>query len=125
MHASIVRVLLTRKPVPLIFTILLTAAAGLQLSGAHRALSGPLGGRPHTRVHYIAADEVLWNYAPAGRNLITGQPFGEQENVFVQRGPQRIGSTYLKAIYREYTDATFSRLKTRPADQAYLGDLAR
>src|SRR3954447_8215705 len=28
-----------------------------------------------TRVYYIAADEVNWDYAPAGRNVIAGRPF--------------------------------------------------
>jgi len=27
------------------------------------------------RKYFIAADEVAWNYAPAGRNLVTGAPF--------------------------------------------------
>jgi hephaestin len=76
-----------------------------------------------TRLYFIAADEVLWNYAPTGSNQITGQPFGDVENTFVQQGPDRIGSTYLKALYREYTDSTFKHLKPRPANQAYLGNL--
>ncbi|MBA3646154.1 MAG: hypothetical protein H0W63_08235, partial [Gemmatimonadaceae bacterium] len=29
----------------------------------------------HTRVYYIAADELVWNYAPLGHNGITGTPF--------------------------------------------------
>ena len=69
--------------------------------------------RPMTRTYYIAADEVEWNYAPLGHNGITGEPFGDQENTFVANGPDRIGSTYRKALYREYTDASFSTLKPR------------
>ena len=66
------------------------------------------------RNYFIAADEVLWDYAPSGSNQITGQPFTDDENVFVQNGPTRIGDTYRKALYRGYTDATF---RTRiPAD---------
>jgi len=59
------------------------------------------------RTYYIAADEVLWDYAPDNRNQITGRPFGETENVFVQRGPTRIGHIYRKSLYRAYTDASF------------------
>src|SRR5690349_3984676 len=81
----------------------------------------PLANPGQTRTYYIAADEVEWNYAPTGSNQITGKPFGDMENVFVENGPQRIGSTYRKALYREYTDATFQTLKPRPANQAYLG----
>ena len=102
--------------------LLVTGVTSLQFARAPLAHSQTTS-LPHTRVYFIAADEVRWNYAPAGRNLITGQPFGEAENVFVQQGPDRIGSTYVKALYREYTDSSFTRLKPRPADQAYLGNL--
>lgn len=73
------------------------------------------------RTYYIEADEVVWNYAPSGKNLITGQPFDETADVFVRRGPGRIGSTYLKCLYRGYTDGTFSTRKPVPASEAYLG----
>ena len=75
------------------------------------------------RTYYIAADDVRWDYAPQRRNLITGEPFTEDENVFVERGPQRIGSAYRKTLYREYTDASFGRLKPRPAEWQHLGAL--
>jgi len=76
-----------------------------------------------TRVYYIAADEVQWDYAPSGSNQITGEPFGDTENVFVQNGPQRIGKVYIKAQYREYTDGTFTALKPIPAKWAHKGIL--
>ena len=74
-----------------------------------------------TRTYYIAADEVDWNYAPQGKNMITGEPFTDDENVFVQNGPDRIGSTYRKALYREYTDSTFTRLKPRDPKWEHTG----
>jgi FtsP/CotA-like multicopper oxidase with cupredoxin domain len=73
------------------------------------------------RTYYVAADEVAWDYAPSGMNKITGQPFGDTENVFMQNGPERIGRVYKKALYREYTDATFTRLKPRGASEEHLG----
>src|SRR3954452_17467955 len=73
------------------------------------------------RTYYIAADEVDWNYAPQGKNMITGQPFTDDENVFVKNGDDRIGSTYRKALYREYTDASFTRLKPREAKWDHTG----
>jgi FtsP/CotA-like multicopper oxidase with cupredoxin domain len=76
-----------------------------------------------TRRYFIRADEVAWNYAPTGSNQITGQPFGDQENTYVQTGPGRIGSTYTKCLYRQYTDATFNTLTARSAADAYLGFL--
>jgi len=75
------------------------------------------------RVYYIAADTVDWNYAPSGTNLITGEAFGDTENVFVANGPDRIGSTYTKSLYREYTDGTFTKLKAVPAKWRHLGTL--
>jgi FtsP/CotA-like multicopper oxidase with cupredoxin domain len=75
------------------------------------------------RTYYIAADEVKWDYAPQGRNMITGQPFTDDENVFVGRGPHRIGSAYKKALYREYTDGSFTRLKPRSPESQHLGML--
>ena len=76
-----------------------------------------------TRHYFIAADEVEWDYAPSGLNKITGQPFDEGANVFVQRGAQRIGRVYRKAIYREYTDATFTKLKPVQPEWKHLGML--
>src|SRR5947199_1518586 len=74
-----------------------------------------------TRTYYIAADDVNWDYAPQGKNMITGQPFTDDENVFVRNGPDRIGSTYRKALYREYTDATFSTLKPKDPKWEHTG----
>jgi manganese oxidase len=75
------------------------------------------------RHYYVSADQVAWDYAPTRRNQITGEPFGEAESVFVGRSADRIGSTYLKCLYRAYTDSSFRTLAPRPADQAYLGVL--
>jgi manganese oxidase len=66
------------------------------------------------RTYYIAADEVLWDYAPHDRNDISGEPFNDDENVFVQNGPSRIGHVYRKSLYRGYTDATFTRRIAAP-----------
>jgi manganese oxidase len=76
-----------------------------------------------TRTYYIAADDVNWDYAPQGKNMITGQPFTDDENVFVRNGPDRIGSTYRKALYREYTDATFTKLKPKDPKWEHTGFL--
>jgi FtsP/CotA-like multicopper oxidase with cupredoxin domain len=75
------------------------------------------------RPYFIAADEVAWNYAPDGRDDITGAPFDDVAKVFVAHGPGRIGATYEKCLYRAYTDATFRTLQERPAAEAYLGNL--
>ena len=66
-----------------------------------------------TRTYYISADEVSWNYAPSGRNQITGKPFDEVADVFVRGGPGRIGSVYKKCLYRGYTDSSFGTGRPR------------
>jgi hephaestin len=57
--------------------------------------------------HYIAADKLDWNYARYGKNLCTGDDFGDDEAVFTAAGPDRPGPRYVKARYSAYEDATF------------------
>jgi len=78
---------------------------------------------PHVRTYYIAVDELAWDYAPSGIDQISGKPFDEMERVYTARGPHRIGKVYRKAIYREYTDGSFTTLKPRLASDRYLGIL--
>jgi hephaestin len=91
----------------------------LLAAGCHSDASA--GPAPRTRAYYIAADEVAWNYAPTGTNMITGQRFDATADKYVQAGPDRIGSIYTKCLYRGYTDATFTHQIPRPADEQYLG----
>ena len=80
--------------------------------------------RAAERVYYIAADQVVWDYAPSyPDNPITGKPFTRGEEVFVAQKDEHIGRKYHKAIYREYTDATFTKLKERRPDEESLGIL--
>lgn len=78
-----------------------------------------------TRLYYIAAEEVLWDYAPSYPvNPMHNAPFSDEENVFVQgNNKNRIGHQYYKARYVEYTDASFTRIKPRPAEWEHLGVL--
>ncbi|XP_030071954.1 ceruloplasmin [Microcaecilia unicolor] len=79
---------------------------------------------PHTKQYYIAAEEIIWNYGPSGINQFTGQaldhPDSESEEFFKQDA-KRIGGTYKKAIYVEYTDANFTTRKERSPEQEHLG----
>lgn len=88
---------------------------------AHPRADTSAGVGRQTRDYYIAADEMAWNYAPSGTNVITGQPFDATANKYVQAGPDRIGSVYTKCLYRGYTDASFTHQLSRSADEAYLG----
>ena len=76
-----------------------------------------------TRTYYIAADEVKWDFAPTGINQITGKPFGDTTNVYIENGKDRIGKVSLKAVYREYTDDSFTTLKPIPDKWQHLGIL--
>lgn len=46
-----------------------------------------------------------------------------EASVFLKRGPQRIGSTYKKAVYKQYTDATYRVEVTKSDWLGYLGPL--
>lgn len=75
------------------------------------------------RTHFIAIEEVDWDYAPLGLDNMTGGPFGEEARAYVERSADRIGRVYRKALYREYTDATFTTPRPRPEAWAHLGTL--
>lgn len=103
-----------RQLLPMV--VLLAAAVGL--CGAVAVHAGQVG---KTRIYYVAADEVEWDYAPSGRDEAMGMPFDSIARQFTESGPHQIGRVYKKAIYREYTDATFSKVKPRDSADAYLG----
>ncbi len=88
-----------------------------------RAQRSPDVRGPRTHTYYIAADEVVWDYAPSGMNKITGEAFDAVQKVWVERGSDRLGRRYKKTIFREYTDDTFTRLKPRPPEWEHLGFL--
>ena len=73
------------------------------------------------RVYYIAADPVVWDYVSTGKNLISGEEFTEHELTLVRAGKYNFGSKFKKALYREYTDASFSELKPRDEKWDHLG----
>jgi FtsP/CotA-like multicopper oxidase with cupredoxin domain len=98
-----------------------SGAALSLLLGAGCAATSANGGRTHT--HYVAADEVMWDYAPADGNKIAGEPWSPLDKEFIERRPDRIGKVYKKAVYREYTDSTFQTVKPRPAGWEHLGIL--
>ena len=73
-----------------------------------------------TRVYWIAADEVDWDYAPSFPiNRMSGEEFAADQRVFVD---DEIGRRYLKSVYREYTKG-FGTLKQRGKQEQHLGIL--
>jgi manganese oxidase len=85
----------------------------------------PAGAQSQAKVHtyYVAADEVEWNYAPHGIDKMMEMKFMGYSKLLTERGEHRIGTTYLKAVYREYTDETFTKLKQREPEWEHLGIL--
>lgn len=103
--------------------VLLAVVAAIAITSSLVSAQPQAGTISPVRTYYIAADEVEWDYAPGGVNKMMGMKFDGYSKVFVERGPHRIGSTYRKALYREYTDETFARLKPRPAEWESSGIL--
>uniref|UniRef100_UPI0037E8636B ferroxidase HEPHL1 isoform X2 n=1 Tax=Semicossyphus pulcher TaxID=241346 RepID=UPI0037E8636B len=89
--------------------------------------SGAEGKRSREKVYYVGIIEDPWDYAPSGKNLLNGRNVANDEHasVFLERGPQRIGSVYQKAMFRQYTDATYSRQSPRPDWLGFLGPVLR
>ncbi|XP_017273415.1 ferroxidase HEPHL1 [Kryptolebias marmoratus] len=88
---------------------------------------GAAGKRSKERVYYVGIVEDLWDYAPSGKNLLNGKAIEEDDHayIFLEKGPHRIGRVYKKAVYREYTDATFTRTAPRPEWLGFLGPVIR
>jgi manganese oxidase len=69
-----------------------------------------------TRHYYIAAEDVTWDYAPSGHNLLNG-------NVLLQ--PWQLKRQWPKSRFIEYTDDTFKSPKPQPAWLGILGPVIR
>ncbi|XP_072369925.1 coagulation factor V [Scyliorhinus torazame] len=67
--------------------------------------------RGKVRQYFIAAEEIMWDYAPDIQTYIDS----DYKAKYLESGPNRIGKKYKKAIYVEYTDKTFTVLK-KPAE---------
>lgn len=77
------------------------------------------------RTYYIAAETVMWDYAPLGFDGCTGQPWNDISSVFVKVTNETMGSKYKKAVFREYTDETFKTRKPHPPENGLLGPMLR
>src|ERR1700678_79587 len=69
-----------------------------------------------TRQYYIAAEDVTWDYAPSGRDLLDGRPVPS---------PWGRSTKWQKTRYVEYADATFSVRKPQPEWLGILGPVIR
>lgn len=69
-----------------------------------------------TRHYYIAAEDVIWDYAPSGRNLLNGSPIPQ---------PWALKIQWAKSRFIEYTDSTFTTKKPQPLWLGILGPAIR
>src|SRR6266568_4076947 len=69
-----------------------------------------------TRHYYIAAEDVAWDYAPSGKNLVEAsaipQPWAQQ-------------TKWPKTRFFEYSDDTFTVRKPQPEWLGILGPIIR
>ena len=105
--------------------LIVLVSTGFAACGSRPAESATQGPATiaQTRTYYIAADDVVWDYAPENANRISGKPFEGFEAFFMVPNPLNLGRIYKKTLFREYTDATFSTLKPRLPQWEHLGIL--
>lgn len=89
----------------------------LQLPGAFLVIFFLLtSGFASTRHYYIAAEDVVWDYAPSGRNLLNGAAIPQPWSVRLQ---------WPKTRFIEYTDDSFTVKKPQPEWLGILGPIIR
>ncbi|KAL0078938.1 Cupredoxin [Phycomyces blakesleeanus] len=87
----------------------------------HDELDKPMNGI--VRTYYIAADEVVWDYAQESKT--NELPKDPSLSIWTTASSTTLGSKYYKALYREYSDETFSTLVERPHWQGAMGPILR
>uniref|UniRef100_A0A8C1HP48 ferroxidase n=1 Tax=Cyprinus carpio carpio TaxID=630221 RepID=A0A8C1HP48_CYPCA len=68
--------------------------------------------------YYIAAEEIIWDYAPNMPENMDGDFRSLSE--YLKQGPRRIGKKYKKAVFTQYKDGTF---KERAEDKEIKKEL--
>jgi hephaestin len=105
-----------------------------------------------TRTFFIAAEDVVWDFAPGGVNEISGVPFANYTGALAAENPAvpvmtrriafdpissatnpidftadpaavQVGTQYKKTLFVEYTDATFTTKKPVAPEWQHLGNL--
>ncbi|XP_015266787.1 PREDICTED: coagulation factor V [Gekko japonicus] len=73
--------------------------------------------------YFIAAEEVIWDYAPQIPESVDRQ----YRALYLENFSNLIGKKYKKAVYRQYIDANFSKHteSTWPKDRGILGPVVR
>ncbi|XP_019483170.1 PREDICTED: coagulation factor VIII isoform X2 [Hipposideros armiger] len=74
---------------------------------------------PKTWVHYIAAEEEDWDYAPS----VPTPSDRSYKSLYLNNGPQQIGRKYKKVRFLAYTDETFTTRGAIQYESGILGPL--
>lgn len=88
--------------------------AASESAASEKPRKRPVG--PKIRHYYITAEDVMWDYAPTGRDLVDGSAIPA-----LYAGHTR----WEKTRFIEYTDATFQTVKTQPMWLGILGPVIR
>jgi manganese oxidase len=118
--------LTTALPTPQNSTALSTCAASMNGS-----LPSPISSDFHfsgqVRRYYIAAEQVTWDYVPSGWDNWLGVPIKDspRANLAGVTATGSLGTKWQKALYRGYTDASFTTLLPQPATQGINGPTLR
>jgi FtsP/CotA-like multicopper oxidase with cupredoxin domain len=80
------------------------------------SLSGVRAAEAKTRHYYVQAEDVTWDFAPSGQDLLHGTPIPD---------PWTNSHIFEKTRYIEYTDGTFSHRKPQPVWLGVLGPIIR
>lgn len=76
------------------------------------------------RLYYVAVDEVDWTYLPARADqALTGRKDDFSKDTVSRGMKDPNATTHRKALFREYTDSTFTTLKPRGEAWKHLGIL--
>jgi hypothetical protein len=89
------------------------------------AIPPPRGLPAYLRQYYVCIEEIDWTYADIATGFVSSngsRPFQSSELLYLQQsyssGVLRMGATLRKAVYRQYTDITFTTpLSTSLEDQ--------
>ncbi|KAF7691732.1 hypothetical protein HF521_010699 [Silurus meridionalis] len=80
----------------------------------------------HIRRHYIAAEEILWKYAPSGKNMLTNTPLNAKDSdseEFFSTNKGKLGGEYWKVRYIGYHDDTFTSKIEQTGSEKHQGIL--
>lgn len=78
----------------------------------------------NVRRHYIAAEEITWDYAPSGWDNWLGVPMHASPRA-QKAGYTKYGTKWRKAVYRGYKDSTFTTKTPQPEWQGIQGPTIR